>query len=132
MRLTRKEAQALGMATTGGHKYGARATMYNSVRYASAAEAARAMELDVLLRAMEIQSWEHQPRFELGVPENVYVADFRITGPRGRVWVEDVKGMRTAKFNRDVRLWKSYGPCPLHILTRKGQGWEREIIEGKP
>lgn len=101
-------------------KYRAIPTEYNGVRYASKSEAARAAQLDVLQQTGEIAWWLGQPVFRLGVAENKYVADFLVfygDAVRGYgVYAEDVKGMRTAKFNRDVKLWRRFGPCDLHII----------------
>lgn len=106
-------------------KYRAVPTEYQGVRYASKAEAKRAVELDLLVRAGEVLWWIGQPTYRLGCAENVYRPDFLVVTPRG-VHVEDVKGKETAKFRRDRRLWKSYGPCDLHII----KGKKREVIEG--
>lgn len=97
--------------------------------YASKAEMIRAWELvvDEPLAVFE------QVRVSLGCRENVFVVDFLVYDTAvPQLWAEEVKGVRTPKFNRDVKLWARYGPCPLHILTRKGDGWEREIIEPNP
>jgi hypothetical protein len=95
-------------------------TVYNGVRYQSKAEAARAAELDRMVKEGLIRWWVGQPRFRLGCPENVYVADFLVVGLEGNgVWVEDVKGIETAKFQRDKKLWFRYGPTNLWII-RKG------------
>lgn len=107
-------------------KYGAKPTVYNGVRYASKAEAAYAEQLDTLVEVDAVAWWIGQPKFRLGVPENIYVADFLVVMPTGRVVVVDVKGMETAKFKRDRKLWSRYGPCPLHII--KG-GKIAEVIE---
>lgn len=109
------------------NKYGAKPKVYNGVRYASTAEADRAMTLDQYKGHGAIYWWIGQPRFRLGCPENVYVADFLVVGPKG-TWVEDVKGKETAKFKKDKRLWMAYGPCDLWII--KG-GKCVEVIEGK-
>ena len=93
-------------------------TTYKGVKYASKAEAVRAEQLDWLVSSGQVREWTRQPTFHLGCAENTYRADFRVIDAFGREHVEDVKGARTAKFNHDVRLWKSYGPCPLHVLSR--------------
>jgi hypothetical protein len=116
----------------GRSKFGAVRTVVNGVSYASKAEAARAAELDLMLSLGQLRSVVRQPRFELGVPENVYVADFLVTGLDGAQWVEDVKGFRTPKFARDVKLWKSYGPHELRILAQKGRSWKTEAIPAGP
>lgn len=96
-------------------KYNNVRTEYNGVMYASKAEALRAYELDLMVKADRIAWWIGQPRFRLGCPENVYVADSLVIG-YGELWVEDVKGRETAKFRRDKRLWAKYGPCELRIV----------------
>ncbi len=98
-------------------------TEYNGVAYASKAEATRAYELDLMVKADRIAWWIGQPKFRLGCPENVYVADALVIG-YGELWVEDVKGVMTAKFRRDVKLWRSYGPCELRVI----KGKKSEII----
>lgn len=115
------------------HKYGARPVTVDGVRYASQAEAIRGQQLAAQLRLGLIRELELQPRFALGCPENVYVADFRVVDDRGRVRVEDVKGFETPAFRRNKRLWRKYGPHPLHVLTRQRRGdqWRVEIIEGE-
>lgn len=102
---------------TRGPKYKAKPTDYAGVRYASKAEAARAAALDLWAAAAPGRWWVGQPKFRLGVPENVYVADFLVVDG-GSVRVEDVKGVETAKFKRDKKLWASYGPCPLWLIKK--------------
>lgn len=108
------------------NKYKAKPTEYNGVRYASKGEAARAKALDNFKDAGLIFWWIGQPKFRLGCPENVYVADFLVVGAAG-THVEDVKGMETPKFKRDKKLWMAYGPTELWII--KGQ--RVEIVEGR-
>lgn len=102
-----------------GSKYGAIPTIYNGVRYASKSEAAYAARLDLMVKAGEVRWWIGQPVFRLGVPENRYVGDFLVVPFFRLPYVVDVKGARTAKFNRDVKLWAAYGPCELHIVSGK-------------
>jgi hypothetical protein len=97
------------------NKYGATPTVYNGVRYDSKSEAARAALLDRNVEDGHALFWVGQPKFRLGVPENVYRADFLVVTPHG-VHVEDVKGHETPKFKRDRKLWASYGPCELWVV----------------
>lgn len=108
------------------NKYKAVATIYNGVRYASKAEANHAAALDLEQTAGVVRLWIGQPKFRLGCPENVYVADMLVVYVDGRVEVHDVKGVRTSKFRRDAKLWSSYGPCPLRII-----GLHAEVIPGR-
>jgi hypothetical protein len=107
-------------------KYRNERTEYNGVWYASKEEALRAFQLDVMLRAGTIQRWRRQPKYHLGVPENVYVADFLVTGLDGIEWTEDVKGHETSKFKRDKNLWRAYGPHELKVIRG------RRVVETIP
>jgi hypothetical protein len=100
----------------GRSKYRNRRTPYNGVTYASKAEASRAYALDQAQKLGLIRGWIGQPKFRLGLPENVYQSDFLVFDCDGTAWVEDTKGVETAKFVRDKKLWARYGPCPLRIL----------------
>ena len=140
MRISRKELERLGVdmpKEKPRSKYGATKTMYNGVIYASKAEALRAEELDMMLEGGAIEWWIGQPKFRLGCPENVYVADFLVASRVSlfdgeddgvEVWVEDVKGMQTPKFKKDLKLWVRYGPMPLHILKRSGKTFTVSIV----
>lgn len=112
--------------------------MYRGIRYASEAEARRAKQLDLMQRAGEIWAWIRQPEFNLTDDSAVpwkYVADFLVVEPRGpwiwfHVHVEDVKGVETPRFREAKKRWKQYGPFPLRVLRRKGNGWETEVVQG--
>lgn len=108
------------------NKYRAIKTEYDGILYDSKAEAARAAELDMLVRAGQIEWWIRQVTFRLGCPENVYRPDFLVVG-YGGVHVEDVKGVDTAKFRRDAKLWRAYGPCELWVIRNR----RVEVIHGK-
>ena len=97
------------------NKYNAKPTAYDGVRYSSKGEADRAMFLDLAVATNGFEWWIGQPKFRLGVPENIYVADFLVR-ERDGVHVEDVKGVETPKFKRDKKLWARYGPEPLWII----------------
>ena len=64
--------------------------------YASKAEKRYGDELYLQKISGEIIEIIEQPRFWLGVPENVYIADFLVITDQPHV--VDVKGMWTAKF----------------------------------
>lgn len=99
------------------HKYGAKPTTVDNIRFASQKEARRYQELKLLEKAGEIALIEVQPRFPLcvagndGLAKHVgdYVADFRyiVRGYRpilDKVVVEDVKGVRTAVYRLKKRI----------------------------
>lgn len=81
------------------------------------------------LNSGKIKDVTCQKKFELGVPENVYVADFTVTKPDGSHHTVDIKGMSTPKFNHDRLLWSRYGPHPLHVIKRVGENFKTlEVI----
>lgn len=116
----------------GRNKYRAKPTDYNGVRYASLTEAGYAQVLDTLIQFGEVRWWLGQPRFRLGVPENVYVPDFLVFPASGCEYAVDVKGVETPKFRKDKKLWAAYGPCPLVVIARKNRRYvTRETINPK-
>lgn len=98
------------------HKYGARRTFFDGAWYDSKAEADRASILAMLLDTGELKRVDRQPRVELGIPENVYRPDFVVVDKKDALWYEDVKGYETSAFKRNKRLWRRYGPAPLHVI----------------
>lgn len=100
-------------------KYNARRTTIDGVEFDSQAEAARYVELRLLLNAGIISNLELQPKYVLvakfttrsgeKIRELSYVADFRyVDGPTGKTIVEDVKGMKTEvyKIKKKLLLWR--------------------------
>jgi hypothetical protein len=132
VKVGRSLAESLGGVATPtpkrGNKYRAKKQAYRGVLYDSIAEARRAEQLDWLVDTGQIRFWVRQVVFRLGCPENVYRCDFLVIGPDG-AWCEDVKGFSTAKFARDKRLWRSYGPFELCII-RDGKVAERITGDG--
>lgn len=85
-----------------GHKYGAKPTEVDGIRFASQKEARRYQELKLLEKAGEIIGLELQPEFQLrakgGEKIGIYRPDFAYFAKarNGTTWViEDVKGFRT-------------------------------------
>lgn len=118
-------------------KYHARPTEYGGVRYASKAEARRAAELDLLVRAGKVAWWLRQVPVDIGEPgvDLPFKVDFLVAesvkdydgyGGHLVVHAEDVKGHRTPQFERRVRQWRKRGPFPLHVFG----GGNAEVIEG--
>jgi hypothetical protein len=113
------------------HKYNAVRIEYGGAIYDSKAEATRAAELDVLLKHDRIQNWERQVTVELVKGFKARI-DFKVHDPAGQgSWYEDVKGVETQRTRDIKRLWAAHGPLPLVILKRRGNGWTKEIINGK-
>jgi hypothetical protein len=104
------------------HKYGAKPTVVDGVRFASKREAARYQELRLLERAGEISSLLLQPkyglypyRFASSGNTNLgkvgdYVGDFQYRTKDGETVVEDVKGVKLPIY-RLKKKWveASYG-----------------------
>ena len=100
-------------------KYNARPATVDGTRFDSQAEAARYVELRLLLRAGKIDRLELQPVFELvkkfttHTGEKIraisYFADFQYVDlATGKTIVEDVKGMKTEvyKIKKKLLLWR--------------------------
>jgi predicted nuclease of restriction endonuclease-like RecB superfamily len=86
------------------HKYSARPTIVDGIKFASAKEARRYGELKLLQMAGKISQLELQPRYKL-VIEETYVADFRYL-ENGKTVIEDVKGFLTADYKRKRKAMK--------------------------
>lgn len=94
------------------HKFNAKATVVDGIRFASMAEAKRYGELKLSLKAKRIAHLECQPVFPLivnGVKVGKYVADFRYVVPawdyeEPTIVVEDVKGMKTPMYRLKKKI----------------------------
>ena len=88
-------------------KYNATRTEVDGIMFHSKKEAKRYVELKLLQKEKQIQDLRLQVVFDLTMPVR-YIADFvywdRLTGKQV---VEDVKGFRTAEYNRKKRLMKA-------------------------
>lgn len=137
-------AKALGVNLEGlvpGHaapgpkppKYHNTRTLYRGRWFDSQNEAVRARELD-LLRGVEVSDWFPQVTLLLdpawGEGCFVYRPDFLVLGLAGTAWFEDVKGAETDRFGMVRRRWRTYLAADLHVLKRRRNGWDREIVEG--
>lgn len=71
-----------------------------------------------------------QPRVWLGVPENAYRPDFLVIKEHGHPFYVDVKGVETAAFKRNKKLWAKYGRLMLAVVKygRDGRFTRAEII----
>lgn len=126
MRRFRSLELGLGISLPAKSKMGNKRTEYNGVTYDSKSESRHAMWLDSECQQHGYYAWWiRQPKFRLGVPENIYVPDFLVVRNEftnsvlnEAVEVHEVKGHRTAKFKHDLKLWRQYGPCQLRIYTK--------------
>lgn len=84
--------------------------------FGSQAERRYAEMLEAMWQAGAIRDYICQPRVWLGVVENVYIPDFLVVPEGGTPYYVDVKGVQTAKFKRDKKLWAAYGRGRLEIV----------------
>lgn len=116
-------------------------TEYNGRRYDSIAEANRAAELDVMLKAKAIKFWIPQLTFILRVARSrtelvlkfdeqeawTYRADFLVEGKDGKVWAEDVKGHVKQRDREVWAMWRKFATLDLHVIMKD----ETIVIEGR-
>ena len=89
------------------HKYGAKATTIDGIRFASKKEGKRYGELKLLAKAGEIRGLELQPEFLIKIRgDNIftYRADFSYRTKDGHRVVEDVKGVRTPVYKLKKKI----------------------------
>lgn len=89
------------------HKYGAKRTEVNGIKFDSAKEAKRYSELLILLKAGEIGLLELQVPYELnagGTHSLKYIADFVYMTKEGLKVIEDAKGYRTKEYLKKKKL----------------------------
>lgn len=102
-------AETVGKAQlrqTKRHKYGAKPTEVDGIKFASKKEANRYSELKIMEQAGDISCLELQPRYPLtvdGVKVGEYRADFRYRR-NGATVVEDVKGVRTVIYRMKKKI----------------------------
>lgn len=104
-------------------KYHSKPAYYKDQRYDSKLEADYAQQLDWLIMAGQLKSWERQFKIEIRVNgEHIcfYFIDFKVIYPDGRVEYHEVKGMATDLWRLKWRLVKALYPDWKFILIRKG------------
>ena len=93
------------------NKYKAIKTTVNGIKFDSKKEAARYVQLTILLKHGKITNLELQPKFDLmvnGTKCGFYKADFRyIDEEKNETIIEDVKGMKTPVYNLKKKLIKA-------------------------
>ena len=91
------------------NKYHAVKTEVDGYIFDSKAEARRYEYLKIMEAAGQITDLELQPKYPLlvnGKKVATYIADFRYK-MAGRIYVEDVKGMKTAVYNLKKKMMKA-------------------------
>lgn len=96
-----------------GSKYGAKRTEHNGIQYHSKKEAGYAAELDLRLKAKDIESWARQVKIPLdvnGYHITNYMIDFVITHNDGVKEYVEVKGFETEVWRLKWKLFEAlYG-----------------------
>lgn len=103
------------------HKYGAKVTWVDGIRFDSMAEAE-------FYRRVKTDIEELQPKVYLTRAKLLYKPDFLM---KDGTYI-DIKGMETPVFKLKKRLWKHYGPGRLEIWVKKGSNFiVTETVDGK-
>lgn len=117
MRLTEKEAEALGISIPKKtkSKYNSRKISIDGILFDSQAEANYYCKLKILLKNGIISGFCRQPRFVITEGKNgekgtEYVADFVVFYPNGAYRIVDVKGMKTPVFKLKVKCFREKYP----------------------
>lgn len=98
------------------HKYSAKKVDLDGRSFGSKLEAAVYGILKLFERAGEIRDIECQVQVELSAAKIVYKPDFRFLDVNsGRTEYAEAKGFETPEWRLKRRLWKAYGPGPLHV-----------------
>ncbi|MBP0484651.1 DUF1064 domain-containing protein [Sagittula salina] len=120
-RLSKSEAAALGLAgfdTPKRHKYGARATVVDGIKFPSVKEAERWCDLLNLQRSGHIRDLRRQVKFQLVGASGpllddrgqqiVYIADF-VYVEAGQAIIEDSKGFLTPAYRLKKAIMRGMG-----------------------
>jgi len=103
-------------AKYGGHKYGAKRIDHAGFSFASKGEAALYDVLKVLEKGGELTDIKCQDVVYLTDARIMYKPDFRVLDRKNnRLEWHEFKGFETSDWRIKRRLWKYYGPGPLHI-----------------
>jgi hypothetical protein len=104
-----------------GNKYGAKTSTYNGHTYHSILEANYAAELDIRVKAGELERWERQVRIPLivnGQKVCDYTIDFVEYDKKGNVMYTEIKGFETPEWRLKWKLFDALHP-----------DWEKQVIK---
>jgi hypothetical protein len=97
------------------HKFGAKQTVQDGIKFASKKEAARYNQLKTLQEKGEVLFFLRQVPFHL--PGNVkYVCDFLVFWVNGNVTVEDVKGFKTDIYTLKKKIVETTYPIEIQEI----------------
>jgi len=115
------------------HKYAARRVELAGHSFASKLESDTYLMLCLMEKAGEIKIEKIQAQVSLTDAAVIYKPDFLVTDLKSNtlIWVE-AKGFETPEWKIKKRLWRYYGPGPLHIYkaSRNGPTLD-EVVEIK-
>lgn len=94
--------------------------MFGPRLFASKAERDRAEELRLLEQAGAISALQLQPKVEMTRARVPWRLDFAYVEHGRTVW-EDVKGVVSRETQRNIKLWREYGPGLLRVTKRDGR-----------
>lgn len=103
------------------NKYKAKKQTYNGYSYDSKLEASYAMELDLLIKAGEVDKWERQHKISIdinGVHICNYFIDFKVYFVDGRIEYHEVKGYETDVWKLKWKLSKALYPDNNFVLIK--------------
>ena len=117
------------------HKYHAKRTVYDGVRYDSKREAQHAAKLDLLRKAKPFGSRVvdllRQARYPLRVNDVLvctYVADFWVKFGDGRVELHEVKGYETREWKLKRKLFEALYPDVVLKVIGGSHGSKRLYV----
>ncbi len=94
------------------HKFNAKITELDGIKFSSRREATRYQRLNILKRSGEVLFFLRQTPFHL--PGGVkYLCDFMVFWKDGNVTIEDVKGMKTDLYLTKKKLVESIYPVEI-------------------
>jgi len=93
---------------------------WNGRVYASKGEMRYAQHLWNMVEHGQIREVVEQPCVRLGL-DSTYRPDFLIVPTGGTAYYVDFKGVETADFRRNVKLWAKYGRLDLQVVKLKGE-----------
>lgn len=94
------------------HKYRAKRTG----NFASKLEAAVFSQLQILERGGKIKDIQCQKQIYLSAAKIIYKPDFQVTNlETNEIEYHEAKGVETSDWKIKLKLYRVYGPAPLHI-----------------
>ena len=94
------------------HKFYAKPTELDGIRFSSKKEAKRYIELKTLQSSSEVLFYLRQVPFHL--PGNIrYVCDFMVFWANGEITIEDVKGMKLPLYEAKKKILEATYPIEI-------------------